>query len=143
MSEEDLTVDVIAEALYELGKQIDDDKKEISELINTTAQEIFDSVQLQVEANERIIAQLLEAYQELTLAVEVIVWKAWGDSPEESADFKAKMESARNQLVNWIRKSANAQQVDQRDLAESLGKLFPTKSAGGPRPDSAGADELP
>lgn len=132
--EDELTVDQLAIILYELAKKMDEDKAEIATIVQKTAEEIYESVQKQVEANEQIIAQILPAYQELSLAVEVIVMKLWGDSIEESEDFKRKLTAARDQMVDWLKRTTNAMQVDERDLAEALGKLFPTKS-----PDGAGS----
>lgn len=138
---EELTVEKLAFILYELGEKIDKDREEVAVIIERAAQEIYNSVQEQVEANERIIAQILPAYQELSLAVEVIVWKLWGDSIEESEDFKAKLSAARNNMVDWLR-NATRMQVDERDLAESLGKLFPTKSPHGQGTNSNPADDI-
>lgn len=125
--DEELTSEAVASMLMEMAHHIDRNREELSETISETAINIYSSVQSQVEQNEKIIAQLLSAYQELTMAFETLVWKLWGDSPKDSEDFKRKLSESRNRMVNWIKGVANAGGVDEEDLARAMEQVFPTK----------------
>lgn len=97
--------------------------------VNELAKEVYKAVYTQLDANEQVVAQLLPAYQELAMGVEVIVHKLWGESIEESEDFKAKLATARKTMMKWINDSAKEAGQSPQDLADTMGKLFPTKSA--------------
>lgn len=95
----------------------------IEQMISESAKQVYESVQKQTEANERIIAELLMAYQELTTVTAVIIDKLWGSEIDESSDFAEKLEKERRRTIEWIRNVA-AMETDKQDVADTVGKLF-------------------
>ncbi len=89
------------------------------------AQEIYESVQQKTEANERLIAELLMGYQELTTVVQVTIHKLWGGDIEETDDFKKKLDGERRRWIEWM-KHAQAGTISEQDLADALEGAFPS-----------------
>jgi hypothetical protein len=128
VSDEELTLETLSDALLELGAHVDKQVDETAELINKVAVEIYESVQTKTEANERLIAELLMGYQELTTVVQVTLHKMWGDDIEETEDFKKKLDVERKRMYEWIKNGATAMSVTEQDLSNTLEKLFSPQS---------------
>lgn len=108
----------------ELEERLGELMYEVDQKIDASAKQVYDSVQRQTEANERLIAELMMGYQELTTVVQVLIHKLWGSDIEETADFKRKLEKERKLMMEWIRNGATAMATDKQDVADALEQLF-------------------
>ena len=104
--------DAAQEAILAAGKLIDEQAETITHL------------EARVDAQEQLLAQLTMGYQELNTAFEVLCWKLFGSDPEAEADFRAKMDVAREAMMGWLRDSAKYMGVSDDDLATTMGSLL-------------------
>jgi len=123
VTQEDL--DTIALSVYDLAQRLD----QLEVKVDGVSAKIQEDVRLQTEANEKLLAELFMAYQEMASTIEVALWKLWGNDLDESADFQSKLEISRKQLIGWIQQSAKASGTSEQDITNTLANLFPPKSA--------------
>lgn len=98
---------------------------DVLEQVEARLQQTLESVRVQNEANEKLLAELLMGYQELTVVVQVLLHKLYGDSIEETEDFKKKLDSERKRMFEWIKNGAAAMAVSEQDLTDALEQLLP------------------